>query len=433
MQVTELKSEGLKREFQVTLKAADLSKKVDDKIVVLAKKIKLPGFRAGKVPVDLVKKKHGRQVLGEVLELTVADTSRKIMQERKLTPALEPKIAIDSFDEGKDLVYNISFEVYPQVPEFDFSQVKLNRPKVEVEKKDIEDGLERLQKSQKQFAPLEKARAAKNGDAVVIDFEGSIDGVKFAGGTAKGHRLELGSNSFIKGFEDQLVGVKKDAEVDVKVTFPENYGSKELAGKDAVFAVKVHDILEASVPEANDELAKTLGFEDLEKLKEAIGKQIEDDFANLAKIKLKKELFDKLDELCKFEVPEGMVELEYNSLLQNDNEPVKEGSKEDKERKKEYKELSVRRVKLGILLAELGKVNSVAVTEDELRKAVFEQVRRFPGQEQRVIEFYQKNKEALDHLRGPILEEKVVDFILSKAKITDKKTSTKELLAFSEE
>lgn len=433
MQVTELKSEGLKREFQITLEAKDLSKKVDAQIIKLAKKIKMPGFRAGKVPVALVKKKHGREVLGEVLENTVADTSRKLMQERNLLPALEPKIAIDSFDEGKDLIYNISFEVYPQVPEFDFSKIKLSRPKVTVEQKDIDDGMERLQKSQKQFAPLEKPRAAKKGDTVVIDFEGSIDGVKFAGGAAEGHRLELGSNSFIPGFEDQLVGTKKDEALDVKVTFPKEYGSKELAGKDAVFAVKVHDILQAKSPEANDEFAKTLGFEDLAKLKDAIAKQIEEDFSSLAKVKLKKELFDKLDEVCNFDVPEGMVELEYNSLIQNDSEPVKEGSKEEKARNKEYRELSIRRVKLGILLAELGKLNSVTVTEDELRKAIFEQVRRFPGQEQRVIEFYQKNKEALDHLRGPILEEKVVDFILAKATITDKKTSTKELLAFNDE
>jgi len=432
MQVTELKNEGLKREFKITLKAEDLSRRVDAKIVHLAKNVKMPGFRPGKVPLAVVKKKHGREVLGEVLETTVADTSRQLMRERKLFPALEPKIEVASFSEGADLVYNLSFEIYPEIPEFDFGKIKLSRPKVEVTEKDIEDAMERLQKSRKQFKPLEKKRAAKNGDAVVIDFEGSINGEKFAGGAGKDYRLELGSGSFIKGYEEQLVGAKKDASVEVNVTFPENYGSADLAGKDAVFAVTVNDILEAELPAADDEFAKNLGFEDLVKLKEAIAKQIEEDFVGLAKIKMKKELFDKLDKELKFDVPEGMVELEYNSLIQNDPEKVEEGSKEDKKRKEEYRELSTRRVKLGILLADLGKTSSVTVTEEELRRAVFDQVRNFPGQERRVIEFYQKNKAALDNLRGPILEEKVVDLIISKATITDKKTSTKDLLEFQD-
>ncbi len=432
MQVTELKNEGLKREFEITLKAADLSKKVDTNIINLAKRIKMPGFRPGKVPLALVKKQHGKQVLGEVLENTVADTSKKLMQERKLFPALEPKIQIASFNEGADLVYNISFEIYPEVPEFDFGKIKLNRPKVDISAKEIEEGLEALQKSQKQFKPLKKPRAAKKGDTVVINFEGSIEGKKFEGGSANDYRLELGSGSFIKGFEEQLEGAKKDEEVEVKVQFPANYGSANLAGKDAVFAVRINDILESELPEADDELAKKLGFEDLAKLKEAIEKKLENDFDNLAKVKLKKELFDKLDKECNFDVPEGMVELEYNSILQNDTDEVKPGSKEDVKRQKEYRELAVRRVKLGILLADLGRINSVNVTEDELRKAVFEQVRKFPGHEQQVIEFYQKNQSAIDQLRGPILEEKVVDFILAKTTITDKKTSTKELLEFQE-
>jgi len=355
------------------------------------------------------------------------------MADRKLLPALEPKVSIDSFDEGKDLIYNISFEIYPEVPNFDFSTISLERPKVTVEDKDIEEGLNRLQKAQRKLKPIEDNRAAKKGDTVVIDFEGSIAGEKFPGGTANNYRLELGSGSFIAGFEEQLEGAKKDERLDVKVTFPENYGSAELAGKDAVFAIKVNDILESELPEANDEFAKTIGFEDIAKLKEAIGKQIEDDFAGLAKIKLKKELFDKLDKECNFAIPEGMIDLEYSSLLQNDNEEVTTGTEEEKTRNAEYRELAVRRVKLGILLAELGKANSLNVTEDELRKAVFEQVRKFPGQEQRVIEFYQKNKDAMDHLRGPILEEKVVDFILSKTNITDKNISQKELLEFSQE
>lgn len=433
MHVNELKNAGLKREFEVTLKGDDLSKKVDAQIIQLAKKVKMPGFRPGKVPLAIVKKQHGQQVLGDVLNKSVADTAKELMQERKLFPALEPKITIASFNEGADLVYNLAFEIYPEVPEFDFSKIKLSQPKVAIAEKDIEDALERLQKSQKQFTPLEKPRASKKGDTVVIDFVGSVGGKEFSGGTAKDYRLELGSGSFIPGFEDQLIGQKKDAKIEVNVTFPENYGSKELAGKAAVFAVTIHDILQSQLPDANDDFAKTLGFSDMEKLKEAISKQIEGDFTGLAKVKMKKDLFDKLNKECNFDVPEGMVELELNSMLQNDNDPdIKPDSKEDKKRKEEYKELAVRRVKLGILLAELGRINALTVTEDELRRAVFEQVRKFPGQEQRVVEFYQNNAEALSHLRGPILEEKVVDFIISKATITEKKTTTKELLEFKE-
>jgi trigger factor len=430
MQVTELKNEGLKREFQITLSAEDLSKQVDARISNLAKQIKMPGFRPGKVPLAVIRKKHGKDVLGEVLQNTVADTSQKLLKERKLSPALEPKIEVASFAEGADLVYNLSFEIYPELPEFDFGTISLEQPKVEVAEKDISEAMERLQKSRKQFKPIEKKRAAKDGDAVVIDFEGSINGVAFPGGAGTDYRLELGSGSFIKGFEEQLVGSKKGEKVEVNVTFPENYGSTDLAGKDAVFAVTVNDILASELPEVNDEFAKTLGFEDLAKLNAAISTQIEEDFANLAKIKMKKELFDKLDKEVNFEVPEGMVELEYRSLLQNDPDKVEAGSAEEKSRNEEYKSLSTRRVKLGILLADIGRKNSVSVTEDELRRAVFEQVRNFPGQEQRVIEFYQKNKDAVDHLRGPILEDKVVDLLISKAKVVEKKISTSDLMEF---
>jgi trigger factor len=432
MQVTELKNEGLKREFKITLKSEDLSKQVEAKIVHLAKKFKMPGFRPGKVPLSVVKKKHGREVLGEVVENSVQNTSRQLMQERNLFPALDPKIEVASFEEGADLVYNLSFEIYPELPEFDYSKIKLERANVDVTQQDVEDALERLQKSRKQFKPLEKQRAAKEGDAVLIDFEGSIEGKKFPGGAGKDYRLELGSGSFIKGFEEQLVGTKKGENVEVNVTFPENYGSADLAGRDAVFAVTVNDVLQAESPVADDEFAKNLGFEDLVKLQEAIAKQIEEDFAGLTKIKMKKELFDQLDNEINFDVPDGMVELEYNSLVQNDPEKFGDGSKEDEARKAEYSELSRRRVKLGILLADIGKANSVTVTEEELRRAVFDQVRNFPGQEQRVIEFYQKNQAALDNLRGPILEEKVVDLIISKAAITDKKISSKDLLQFKD-
>ncbi len=434
MKVTETKNEGLLREFKVVVLAKDISKKVDDRLSKLAKTVKMAGFRPGKVPLSIVKKKHGKDVLGDVLQHVVADSSQKIMDERDLSPALEPKIEVSSFDEGKNLEYSLSVEIYPEVPKIDFSKISLERSVVDVTEKDIKDGLGRLKTSRRDFVALEKARAAKKGDVVVIDFEGSIDGTLFDGGAGKDFRLELGSSQFIPGFEDQLVGVKKDGKKDVKVQFPENYGSADLAGKDAVFKVTVNDILEGKEPEINEEFATGLGFEDVAKLKDAIKEQIEKDYSVITKTKLKKELFDKLEEVCKFEVPAGMLQMELDSL----NKAVEADSAEEKAKKPtkkekgEFEKLSQRRVRLGILLADLSKKNAVAVTEDEIRNAVFEQARNYPGQEQKIIEIYQNNSQALDGLRGPILEDKVVDIIIGKIKITDKKTPIKDLLKFEE-
>ncbi len=431
MQVKELKSEGLKREFKVTLLADDINKKVEHRLQEVAKTIKLPGFRPGKVPLSVVKKKHGKEILGETLERVVADSSSKVLSERELHPALQPQIKIDSFDEGADLVYNLSLEIYPEVPAMNFSTIKIVKSVVEPSDADVTDALAKLQKAQRNFVPLKKARAAKLGDAVVIDFVGKVDDVAFEGGAGNGYRLELGSNQFIPGFEDQLVGAKKDEDVAVKVTFPKDYGSKDLAGKKAVFDVKIHDILQSEEAELTDEFAAKFGFENLEKLKDAVKQQVQKDFDGISRTKLKKDLFDALDKECKFTVPEGMVTMEYDSIVKSVGQEA--GKEIDKKQQKEYKELAERRVRLGIILADVGRTNAVAVTDDEIRRAVFEQARNFPGQEQRVIEYYQKNKEALDHLRGPILEEKVVDFVVSKISVQDKKVSSKDLLKFNEE
>ncbi|MCE3233155.1 MAG: trigger factor [Rickettsiaceae bacterium] len=432
MQVKELKNEGLKREFEITLSADDLHKKVEGRLNELARTIKMPGFRPGKVPLDILRKKHGRQILGEVLEIAVADSSEKVLKDEQLNPAMQPKIEISSFDpekQGSNLVYNLSFEIYPEVPSIDLSKVKVNKSIVDVSDKEVKDGLERLRKGQKNFVPLAKARAAKEGDAVLIDFIGKVNGVAFDGGTAKNFQLELGSKQFIPGYEEQLIGVKKGETRVVKVKFPEAYGSKELAGKESEFEVTVHDILEAELPEADDNLAKKVGFEDLTKLKDAIREQIGKDFEVITRTKLKKEIFDALDETYTFAVPETMVELEFNSInesIAGSDDSKKSSAKEQKE----YKKLAERRVRLGILLADIGKKNSVTVTDDELRRAVFEQARNYPGQEQKVIEFYQKNRNALEQLKGPILEDKVVDFVISKVSITDKKVPAEELLKF---
>lgn len=439
MQVTELKNEGLKREFEITLQAKEISKKVDERLAKVAKTIKMPGFRPGKVPLSIVKKKHGREILGEVLEHAVADSSQKVLKERELDPAVQPKIEISSYDpekEDADLVYSISFEIYPDVPEVDLAKIEIEKSIIEVTEKEVKDGMERLKQSQKNFKPIKKARAAKKGDAVVIDFVGKTDGKAFEGGAANDFQLELGSGQFIPGFEEQLEGSKKDDKVLVKVSFPKEYGSSELAGKDAEFDVTLKDILEAQTPEENDEFAKTLGMESLDKLKDAIKEQISKDFEVITRTKLKKDIFDALDNKYKFEVPESMVDMEFKSIQEsagNTEEVKKASEKEKQEQDKEFKELAERRVRLGVILADLGKKNAINVSEDELRRSVFDQARNYPGQEQRVIEFYQKNREALDRLKGPILEEKVVDFVLSKVKTKEKRVTTEELLKFAQE
>jgi trigger factor len=293
-----------------------------------------------------------------------------------------------------------------------------------------------LKQSQKAFEPIKKSRAAKKGDAVSIDFVGKIDGEPFEGGAANDFQLELGSGQFIPGFEEQLEGVKKKDEVVVKVSFPDEYGAKELAGKEAEFDVTVKDVLEAKEPEVNDEFAKKLGMESVDKLNEAIKEQIAQDFDMISRTKLKKDIFDAMDVEYKFEVPESMVEMEFKSIqesAENTEEAKNADEKEKKEQEKEFKELAERRVRLGVILADIGKKNAITVSEDELRKSVFEQARNYPGQEQKVIEFYQQNKEALDRLKGPILEDKVVDFVLDKVKLTEKKVTTEELLKFSQE
>lgn len=436
MQVTELKKDGLTRQFEIVLSAEEISKKVDDRIAVVAKTIKLPGFRKGKVPLSIVKKKHGREVLGDVLEREVAATTEKVLKERDLQPALQPKIEVASFDEGQDLKYNLSVELYPEVPEIDLAKVKVTSTVVDVSDKEVEDGLERLRGAQKDFEPLAKERAAKSGDVVVIDFVGKVDGVAFEGGSAKNFRLELGSGQFIPGYEEQLIGAKKGENRTVKVQFPENYGSKSLAGKDSEFSVDVHDILEAKLPEVNDEFAAKFGMENLDKLKDAIREQIGKDFANITRTKLKKELFDALDKSYKFEVPQGMIDMEINSInetVARDGEAEKKDEKEKKKQQEEFAKIAERRVRLGIILADIGRKNAMSVSEDELRRAVFEQARNYPGQEQKVIEFYRKNTNALDQLRGPILEEKVVDYVISKVNVSEKKVSVADLLKFNEE
>lgn len=436
MQVTETLSEGLKREFKVVISAADLDEKINARLDEVGKTIKIPGFRPGKVPAGLLKQRFGQSVLGEVLESSVNSSSQQALSERDLKPALQPKIEITSFEEGKDLEYSMAIEILPTVKPMDFATVELERLTVEVSDTEVEEALTRLASQQKSTQPLKRARKSRAGDVVVIDFAGTVDGTAHPGMDAEDHHLELGSNSFIPGFEEQLEGLNKDDEKDVVVTFPEDYGNEKLAGQEAVFKIKVKDVLEAVPATIDDELAKSFGTEGLDDLKSKLREQLGQEYQGLTRNKLKRELLDILAEKHDFDVPAGMVELEFDAIWQQVEADRKAGKlegedadKDEETLKAEFQEIAVRRVRLGLLLSQIGEANKIEVSQDELNQALFREVQKYPGQEQQVFEAYQKNPQALANLRGPIFEEKVVDFIVEQAKISERSVTADILQA----
>ncbi|MGE0736352.1 MAG: trigger factor [Alphaproteobacteria bacterium] len=435
MQVVEGAVEGLKRELKVVVPATDIDGRVSKKMDEVGKNVRIPGFRPGKVPAGLLKKRYGAAVMNEVMEEVVSDSASKAMEEKGLRPALQPKIQVDSFGEGKDLAYTMSVEVLPEIQPMDFAKLELTKYKVEVPADKIEEQLTKVAEGRKQSEPVTDGRAAQNGDIAVIDFVGRQGGVEFKGGAGKDYFLELGSNHFIPGFEEQLVGVKAGEHRQVKVTFPAEYGAKELAGKEAEFSVDVKEIRAAKPAEINDELAKTLGMENVAALRDAVKKQMENEYNSLARSRLKRELLDALNEHHKFEVPSGMVDLEFDAIWKQIEEQRKQGQsdsedagKSDDELKAEYRKIAERRVRLGLLLSEVGTKNNISVPQEEITRAIFQEAQRFPGQERQVVEYFQKNPQAVNSVRAPLFEEKVIDFILELAKLTDKSMTLEELI-----
>ncbi|HVA14431.1 MAG TPA: trigger factor [Stellaceae bacterium] len=441
MQITETTAEGLKHEMTVVIAAADIERRVTDRLNEIGRTVRLPGFRPGKVPLTVLRKRYGPSVMGEVLERTVSDSSSEAMRERNLRPALQPKIEILSFNEGTDLQYKLAVEVLPQIEIANLGELQLDRLKPDLPEDEIDRALERIAKQQRKAEPVD--RAAEKGDIVEMDFVGSVDGVEFPGGTAKDYSLELGSGSFIPGFEDQLVGVTAGEARIVKVDFPADYGSADLAGKAAVFAVTAKTV-KAMAPQPIDEsLAAAVGMENLAMLRQTVRERIERDYQGIARQKLKRALLDRLAERHSFAVPAGMVEIELDTIWrqyqaqverakQSGTEPT-ETPKDEAAVKAEYRGIAERRVRLGLVLAEIGSKNNITVSQDEVNRAMAEEARRFPGQERHVIEYYRNNPGAVDGLRAPIYEDKVVDFILELAQVTDKLVSLKELLAMDED
>ncbi len=439
MQVTVTNADGLKRELKVQVPAQELESKLGAKLEEMKGQVRLKGFRPGKVPLSHLRKTFGKQVMSEVIQETVGETSQKAIEEESLRPAFQPAIDLegeiqDVIDGKSDLTYKMSFEVIPAFDLTDFSKMSLERLTAEVKDEDVDESLKRLAENQKNFEPREEGAKAEEGDLLTLDFVGKIDGEAFEGGSAEDANLEIGSGRFIPGFEEQLVGAKAGDEIEVKVTFPEEYGAEQLAGKDAVFDVKVKEVKAPAELELNDELAKRFGLESLEKLREALAEQMKGEYDRMSRQHMKRAMLDKLDELHDFELPPTMVEQEFNQIwqqfereLQQQNKTAADLDEPEEEVRAEYRKIAERRVRLGLLLAEVGEKNSITVTEQELNQALAERARQFPGQERQLYQYFQQNPQAVQELRAPIFEDKVVDFIAELADVTDKVVSRDEL------
>ena len=439
MQVTETKSEGLIREFKVALPAKEIEEKISFRLQELAKTVSLPGFRPGKVPVAVLRKKYGSSVMGEILERAVNDSSQQALAEKGMRPAMQPEIEVTSFEDGKDLEYTISIEILPEITPADFSKIKLKRLVPNTNQSEIGDVLENLAKSHGDSKAISEARKSKDGDVLAIDFLGRVDGVEFAGGKAENYELTLGSGTFIPGFEEQLIGVMAGDKVEVKVAFPENYGAAELSGKDAVFEVVVHELKETAPAAIDDELAKKVGVESLDALKNSIQEEQEREFNTMSRMALKRELLDELAKTHDFEVPGKLLAREFDAIWAQYEEqrkteadsgqpaPEDDGKSKD-EQKQEFHEIAERRVRLGLLMSEVGRVNNIEISQEDLNNQLMVEARRHPGHEQEVIDHYKNNPQAMEQLSAPVYEEKVVDFILEKATVTDKKATMEDLI-----
>lgn len=443
MEVTQTKAEGLSRTFEVKVPASELKTKLDQRIEEIRPSMRLKGFRPGKVPAAHVRKMFGRDLMGELVNKLVDETNQKALQENELRPAGQPSVRLDADMEAvikgeADLAYHMDIDVMPEFTPADIANLEISRPVADVSDEQINEALGRIAEQNTQFEPRAKTAKAKDGDAVVIDFVGKVDGVAFEGGTAEQQSVVLGANRFIPGFEEQLVGVKTGEEKELNVTFPEDYPSADLAGKAAVFEVKVQEVRAPKTPELDDDFAKGLGLEDLEQLKGLVKDQLKVEHDNASRSKAKRDLLDKLDDAHSFDLPPNMVEQEFAQIWQQLQTEMDAGrvSDEDKaksedELKEEYRKISERRVRLGLVLAEIGRIADVRITEQEVNQALIAEARQYPGQERQVVEFFQKNPNAMAQLRAPIYEDKVVDHILAAAKVTDEIVSREEL--FKEE
>ena len=428
----------LQHSFTVVIPAKEFADKQNAKLEEIRKEAKIQGFRPGQAPLSLIKTKYENAVKGEVLDDLIQSYTEKTLADNKIKPALRPKVELTKFEDGQDIEYTIEVEALPEIKPADLSTLSVEKIVTTATEKDIDDAMQKLAGARKTTEIVDEKRATKTGDVIVIDFVGSIDGKEFKGGTGKDYYLGLGTNTFIPGFEEQLTGKNIGETVDVNVTFPENYHAKELAGKEALFKVDVKELRQYKDAEINDDFAKTFGAETVEDLRKTIETEMNKEYAQVARMHTKRALLDVLAEKHTFEVPQGMVDLDFDAIWKQFEEAKKanqldedEKAKSEDELKAEYKDIAVRRVRLGLLLAEIANEHKITLTQEDLTKAVMAEARRYPGQEKMVFEYYQKNPKALDAIKAPLFEEKVVDFVLDTIKTTEKVLSAEELYAYN--
>ncbi len=439
MQVTETLSEGLKRGFTVVVPGAELEGKRQARLSELGKTMNLPGFRPGKVPLSVVRQRYGSAVTGEVLEQTVNDATRDLLAERGLRSATQPKVdlirgPLDAKAPSGDLEFSVELELLPDISPPDLAELSLVRLKAEPDDETINKALADIAKRQRGFEAIEEQRGARPGEALTVDFVGKVDGVAFAGGTASDVNVEIGGEGFIPGFAEQLEGLAAGEQRTIHVNFPAEYQAAELAGKAATFDVTAKALKRPVDPELNDDLAKTLGFEGLEEVRTLIGRQVQQEYDQLSRMRIKRELLDLLSDKADFAAPQGMVESEFGAIWQRVEADQKEGKQDDEDRGKDeqtlradYRRIAERRVRLGLLLAEIGRAAGIAVTPDEMTRAMRTEAGRYPGQEQTVLDFFRKNPQAAETLRGPIFENKVIDHIIGRATVEDRTVTPQQL------
>jgi len=448
MQVTETTNEGLKREFRVTLPATDLDARLTERLTEMKDRVRINGFRPGKVPVDHLKKVYGRAVMAETIEQMVRETNTKILTDRGLKLAMEPKITlpedqseVENVISGKtDLSYTVAVEVVPQIALADFKAIKLEKIVADVADLEVDEGVRRLAEQNRTYTARPEGAKAESGDRVVISFKGTVNGEAFEGGSGDNVPVKIGTNVFLPGFEDQLLGIAAGDTRTVNVTFPADYAAEKLAGQAASFEVVAKAVEQPNELTIDDAFAASLGIESLDRLRQAVKERIAQEYTGASRQKLKRELLDKLDVLHKFEAPPSLVEQEFTNVwntvqadLKSQNRTFEqEGTTEDKARE-EYRSIADRRVRLGLVLAEIGDKNNIKVNDDEVSRAVMERARQYPGREREVWDYYQKNYNALASVRAPIFEEKVVDFIVELADVVEKKVTKDELFKEDED
>jgi trigger factor len=447
MQVTETLSEGLKRQLKIVVEAGELDRRLTERLEEMKNQVQLKGFRPGKVPLSHLRRTFGKRVMPEVVDKAVQETSQQALTERAERPAVQPQVSfseekeeIEAVMEGRtDLAFTIAFEVMPPIDDIEFGKIEIARPTAEVTEEDVTRAIEGLKAQQQQYEPREAGAKAATGDRLTFDYTGRIDGTEFEGGKAEGAQIVLGSGTFIPDFEEQLLGVAAGEEKDLKVSFPADYPAEHLAGKDAVFHVRIAEVGRPVEVEVDDAFAKRLGLDDLTKLREALTQRIQAEFAGASRAKAKRALLDALDTAYTFELPPSMVESEFNGIWGQVTHDIEhhgksfedQGTTEDKARQ-EYRQIAARRVRLGLALANVGEKNGITVAEDEVNRALMERVRQFPGQEREALAHFRNNPQALAELRAPIYEDKVVDFLFELVAVKDEPVSRAELFAEDE-